>query len=149
MLNEFKKFTLRGNVLDLAVGIILGSAFNSIVSSLVSDVVMPPIGLVLGNVDFANLFFVLKEGAVPGPYASVSAAAETGAVTVNYGVFINTIVNFVIVAFSMFLLIRATRRVMEGEPKKEETPGTKECPHCLSTIAIKATRCAFCTSELS
>jgi large conductance mechanosensitive channel len=131
------------------VGIILGSAFNSIVSSLVSDVVMPPIGLVLGNVDFANLFFVLKEGAVPGPYASVSAAAETGAVTVNYGVFINTIVNFVIVAFSMFLLIRATRRVMEGEPKKEETPGTKECPHCLSTIAIKATRCAFCTSELS
>jgi large conductance mechanosensitive channel len=149
MLNEFKKFTLRGNVLDLAVGIILGSAFNSIVSSLVSDVVMPPIGLVLGNVDFANLFFVLKEGAVPGPYAWVSAAAETGAVTVNYGVFINTIVNFVIVAFSMFLLIRATRRVMEGEPKKEETPGTKECPHCLSTIAIKATRCAFCTSELS
>ncbi len=147
MLKEFKEFALRGNVVDMAIGIIIGVAFGKIVSSLVSDVLMPPIGLLLGNVDFSNLFAVLKAGAQPGPYASLSAAQAAGAVVLSYGVFINTIINFIIVAFAVFMLIRNLNRLK----RKEEAPAaptTKECPHCCSAIPIKATRCAFCTSDL-
>ncbi len=146
MLKEFKEFALRGNVVDMAVGIIIGAAFGTIVKSLVSDVIMPPIGLLLGDVDFANLFVVLKAGTTAPPYASLADAQAVGAVTLNYGFFINTIISFVIVAFSVFLIIRKINQM-----KKEEAPAdptTKECPHCLSTIAINAKRCAFCTSTL-
>ena len=147
MLKEFKTFAMRGNMMDMAVGIIIGAAFGGIVGSLVGDIIMPPIGLLLGNVDFSNLFVVLKDGAtVAGPYASVAAAKAAGAVTWNYGVFVNTIINFLIVAFSVFLIIRAMNRM-----KKQEAPApvtTKTCPHCQSAISVKATRCAFCTSKV-
>ena len=145
MLKEFKEFAMRGNVIDMAVGIIIGAAFGTIIGTMVSDILMPPIGLLLGNVDFSNLFIVLKEGKIAGPYATVAAAKAAGAVTLNYGMFVNTIVNFLIVAFAIFFLIRG----MNSMKKKEEAPpATKECPHCLSTIPIKATRCGHCTSEL-
>lgn len=149
MLNEFKKFALRGNVLDLAVGIIIGATFTSVVNSLVNDIIMPPIGQVLGGVDFSSLFIVLGGGSYP----SLQAAKDAGAATINYGVFLNQIINFVIVAFAVFLLVRAVNTLMQPAGKKvEETPGepvNKECPYCLSTIPYKATRCAHCTSELS
>ena len=116
MLDEFKKFAMRGNVVDMAVGIIIGAAFGKIVDSLVKDLIMPPIGLLLGKVDFANLFFVLKEGATAGPYLSVDAAAKAGAVTFNYGMFINTCMGFVIIAFAVFVLIRAINRLQAAEP---------------------------------
>ena len=145
MLKEFKEFAMRGNVVDMAVGIIIGAAFGTIIGTLVSDVLMPPIGLLLGNVDFTNLFVVLKEGKTIGPYATVAAAKGAGAVTLNYGLFVNTVVNFLIVAFAIFFVVRG----MNSLKKKEEVqPTTKECPHCLSTIPIKATRCGHCTSEL-
>ncbi|HEX2720863.1 MAG TPA: large-conductance mechanosensitive channel protein MscL [Candidatus Deferrimicrobium sp.] len=146
MLKEFKAFALRGNVVDMAVGIIIGAAFGAIIVTFVSDVMMPPIGLLLGNVDFSNLFVVLKEGKTIGPYATVAAAKGAGAVTLNYGLFLNTVVNFLIVAFAIFFLIRG----MNSMKKKEEAPPatTKECPHCLSTIPLKATRCGHCTSEI-
>jgi len=145
MLKEFKEFAMRGNVVDMAVGIIIGAAFGTIIASLVSEVLMPPIGLLLGNMDFSNLFLVLKEGKTAGPYATVAAAKAAGAVTLNYGLFVNTVVNFLIVAFAIFFLIRG----MNALKKKEAVqPTTKECPHCLSTIPIKATRCGHCTSEL-
>jgi large conductance mechanosensitive channel len=147
MLKEFKEFAMRGNVVDMAVGIIIGAAFGGIISSLVSDVIMPPIGLLLGNVDFSNMFAVLKEGAkAAGPYASVAAAKAAGATTLNYGIFINTIVNFVIVAFAIFLLIKAINQMKRKEAAPP--PATKDCPYCLSKIPIKATRCLACTSEL-
>jgi large conductance mechanosensitive channel len=147
MLKEFKEFAMRGNVVDMAVGIIIGAAFGTIVSSLVNDVIMPPIGLLLGNVDFSNLFIVLKEGTAPGPYASLSAAKAAGAVSLNVGVFINAIINFVIVAFAVFLLIRSINKLRKAPAPA--APTTKTCPHCLSAIPIKATRCAFCTSQLN
>ena len=147
MFREFKEFAMRGNVVDMAVGIIIGAAFGGIISSLVSDVIMPPIGLLLGNVDFSNMFAVLKEGAkAAGPYASIAAAKEAGATTLNYGIFINTIVNFVIVAFAIFLLIKAINQMKRKEAAPP--PATKDCPYCLSKIPIKATRCLACTSEL-
>jgi large conductance mechanosensitive channel len=149
MLKEFKEFAMRGNVVDMAVGIIIGAAFGTIVKSLVADVIMPPIGLLLGNVDFANLFVVLKEGATAGPYPSLADAQEAGAVTVNYGVFFNTIISFLIVAFCVFLLIRSLNKLKREEEAPPAEPTTKECPHCLSTVPIKATRCAHCTSELA
>ena len=145
MFKEFKEFAMRGNVLDMAVGIIIGAAFGTIVTSLVSDVIMPPIGLLLGNVDFSNIFAVLKEGKTPGPYASLAAAKGAGAVTMNMGVFINTVINFIIVAFAIFLLIRSINRFKK---KEEAVPTTKECPYCIVSIPIKATRCPHCTSEL-
>jgi large conductance mechanosensitive channel len=148
MLKEFKEFAMRGNVVDMAVGIIIGAAFGTIVTSLVADVIMPPIGLLLGNVDFSNIFWVLKQGATAGPYASVAAAKAAGAVTMNVGVFINTIISFIIVAFAIFLIIRAINRLKEQEAAPPPVPTTKECPYCLSTIPIKATRCGHCTSEL-
>ena len=147
MLKEFKEFAMRGNVIDMAVGIIIGAAFGTIIRSLVADIIMPPIGLLLGNVDFTNLFAVLREGSAPGPYLSLAAAKEAGAVTMNYGVFINTIISFVIVAFAVFLLIRNINR-LKREKEAPAEPTTKDCPLCLSTISIKATRCAFCTAEL-
>ena len=148
MLKEFKTFAMRGNVIDMAVGIIIGAAFGAIVGTLVSEVVMPPIGLLLGNVDFSNLFIVLKEGKIAGPYATVAAAKEAGAVTLNYGLFVNTVVNFVIVALAVFFLIRGINALKKKEEAPPAVPTTKECPHCLSTIPIKATRCGHCTSDL-
>ena len=140
---------MRGNVVDMAVGIIIGAAFGTIVKSLVADIIMPPIGLLLGNVDFSNLFIVLKQGATAGPFATIAEAQKAGAVTINYGMFANTIISFLIVAFAVFLLIRALNKLQREEEAPPEEPTTKDCPHCLSTIPIKATRCGHCTSELS
>jgi large conductance mechanosensitive channel len=148
MLKEFKEFAMRGNVVDMAVGIIIGAAFGQIITSLVNDVLMPPIGLLLGNVDFSNLFIVLKGGTVAGPYVSLADAQAAGAVTINYGVFVNTIISFVIVALAVFLLIRSINRLQRQEEAPPAEPTTKECPYCLSSIPIKATRCPHCTSEL-
>jgi large conductance mechanosensitive channel len=148
MLKEFKEFTLRGNVVDMAVGIIIGAAFGTIVNSLVNDVIMPPIGLLLGGVDFTNLFILLKAGSPAAPYASLADAQAASAVTINYGVFINAVISFLIVAFVMFLLIRSINQLRREEEAPPAEPTTKECPYCLSTIAIEATRCAHCTSEL-
>lgn len=147
MLKEFREFAMRGNVVDMAVGIIIGAAFGSIVNSLVSDMIMPPIGLLLGKVDFANLFVILQEGEIAGPYGSLIEAQEASAVTLNYGVFINTIVSFLIVAFAVFLLIRSINR-LEREEASAEKPTTKECPFCASEIPVKASRCPYCTSQL-
>jgi large conductance mechanosensitive channel len=147
VLKEFKAFIMRGNVLDLAVGFIMGGAFGTIVKSLVDDVIMPPIGLALGNVDFSDLFMLLKGGAkAPPPYASLAEAQAAGAVTVNYGVFINSIVSFLIVAFAVFLLVRAANRMKPAEAAA--APSTKDCPYCRMAIPIGATRCPQCTSEL-
>jgi large conductance mechanosensitive channel len=151
MFKDFKAFIMRGNVVDMAVGIIIGAAFGAIVGSVVKDVLMPPIGLALGKVDFANLFVVLKEGTVPGPYASVAAAQAAGAVSINYGVFVNTIINFLIIALVVFFFIVRPIAKMQA-PKKVVAPAaptTKECPFCLSSIPIKATRCPHCTSQLT
>jgi large conductance mechanosensitive channel len=149
MFKEFKEFAMRGNVVDMAVGIIIGASFGGIISSLVADVIMPLIGLLLGNVDFANLFVTLKAGAkAAGPYASLADAKAAGAVTVNLGVFINTIISFLIVAFSVFLIIRAMNRMKRAEPAPAAAPTTKDCPFCCTAIAIKATRCPSCTSQL-
>ena len=148
MLKEFKEFALRGNVMDMAVGIIIGAAFGTIINSLVQDVLMPPIGLLLGNVDFSNIFVVLKEGKVAGPYASVAAAKAAGAVTTNIGVFINTLISFVIIAFAVFLLVKTMNRLRRQEEAPAAAPTTKECTYCFTSIPIKATRCPHCTSEL-
>jgi large conductance mechanosensitive channel len=148
MFKEFREFAVKGNVIDMAVGIIIGGAFGTIVQSLVSDILMPPIGLLMGNVDFANLFAVLQQGSQPGPYATLETAKEAGAVTINYGLFLNTVISFVIVAFSVFLLIRNINRLKREKEAPQAVPTTKECPLCLSTIPIKATRCAHCTVEL-
>jgi large conductance mechanosensitive channel len=148
MFKEFKEFATKGNVVDMAVGIVVGAAFGAIVASFVADVIMPPIGLLLGKVDFSNLFAVLKSGAVPGPYASVAAAKQAGAVTLNYGAFINTIISFLIIAFAVFLVIRQINKLRAKPEAPAAAPATKECPYCYSAIAIKATRCPFCTSTL-
>jgi len=148
MFKEFKEFAMRGSVVDMAVGIIIGAAFGTIIKSLVSDIIMPPIGLLLGNVDFANLFIVLKQGAQVGPYATLAEANAAGAVTMNYGVFINTIISFIIVAFAIFLLIRYLNRLKRKEEAQPVEPTTKECPFCLSIVPIRAVRCPNCTSEL-
>ena len=148
MLKEFKEFALRGNVVDMAVGIIIGAAFGTIVNSLVSDILMPPIGIILGDVDFSSLFIVLKEGNIPGPYISPAAAKAAGAVTINYGIFVNTIISFLIVAFAVFLLVRNINKLKRQEEAPPRVITTKECPYCLSVIPIKAIRCAHCTSEL-
>jgi large conductance mechanosensitive channel len=149
MLEEFKEFILRGNVVDMAVGIIVGAAFSTIVKSLVDDVIMPPIGLLLGGVDFTNFFILLKAGSPAAPYASLADAQAAGAVTINYGLFINAVVSFLIVAFVVFLLVRSVNQLKRGEEAPPAEPTTKECPYCLSTIPIKATRCPQCTSELT
>jgi large conductance mechanosensitive channel len=147
MFKEFKAFIMRGNVLDLAVGIIIGAAFGTIVKSLVDDVIMPPIGLALGNVDFSNLFVVLKEGAkAAAPYATLGDAKAAGAVTLNYGLFINNIVTFLIVAFAIFLVVRTANRLRP--PEAAAAPNTRDCPYCRMPIPVGATRCPQCTSDL-
>ncbi len=148
MLKEFKEFALRGSVIDMAVGIIIGAAFGAIVNSLVADVIMPPIGLVLGKVDFSNLFLVLKHGAPGGPYASLAAAKQAGAVTLNLGVFINTLVSFLIIALAIFLVVRQINRLRRKAEAPEAPPATKTCPFCFSSIPAPAIRCPFCTSSL-
>lgn len=149
MIKEFKEFVLRGNVVDMAVGIIIGAAFSTIVRSLVDDIVMPPIGLILGGVDFSDFFVLLKTGSPPPPYVSLADAQAAGAVTVNYGVFFNNVISFLIVAIVIFLLIRSLNSLKREEEAPPLEPTTKECSFCLSTIPIKATRCPHCTSALS
>jgi large conductance mechanosensitive channel len=151
MLKDFKAFIMRGNVVDMAIGIIIGVAFGAIINSLVKDVIMPPIGLGLGKIDFSNLAVVLKQGTIPGPYASLAAAQAVGAVTLNYGLFINTIINFIIIALVVFFFIVRPIARMQA-PKRAVEPAastTKECPFCYTNIPIKATRCPNCTSPLT
>jgi large conductance mechanosensitive channel len=143
MLNEFKTFAMRGNVIDLAVGVIIGSAFGRIVTSLVEDVIMPPLGLLLARVDFSNLYFNLSNTSYP----TLAAAKAAGAPTVNYGAFLNTLVNFLIIAFVVFMLVRQINRLKDTEPPP--SPTTKACPYCHSTISVKAVRCPQCTSDIS
>jgi len=145
---EFKEFAMRGSVVDMAVGIIIGAAFGTIVKSLVDDVIMPPIGLLLGNVDFTNIFLVIKAGKMVGPYATLADAKAAGAVTMNIGVFCNTVISFLIVAFAVFLVIKQINTLKRKEVTEPVTPTTKECLFCLSSIPIKASRCPYCTSEL-
>jgi len=148
MIKEFKDFIARGNVLDMAVGIIIGSAFGGIIKSLVADVLMPPVGLLLGGVDFSNLFIILKQGAIIGPFDTLSTAQEAGAVTINYGLFLNAVINFLIVSFAIFLLIRSINNIKKKEEALPVEITTKDCPYCFTTIQIKAARCPNCTSEL-
>jgi large conductance mechanosensitive channel len=143
MLKEFKEFAMRGNVLDMAVGIIIGAAFGKIITSFVSDILMPPIGLLLGNMDFANLFLNISGQT----YATLADAKKAGAATVNYGVFLNTVLDFLIVAFAIFLLIRQVNKL--NRPPAPAAPATKDCPYCLSAVPLKAVRCAHCTSQLA
>ena len=140
MFKEFKEFVMRGNVMDLAIGIIIGAAFGKIITSFVSDILMPPIGLLLGNVDFSNLYFNLSGG----HYDTLKAAKDAGAVTINYGLFLGTVIDFLVVAFVIFIVIRQINRLK----RKPEEAATHDCPFCLSNIPIKATRCPHCTSEL-
>ncbi|MGH7406423.1 MAG: large conductance mechanosensitive channel protein MscL [Candidatus Methylomirabilales bacterium] len=144
MLKDFKEFAMRGNVLDMAVGIIIGAAFGKIVSSLVSDILMPPIGFLLGKIDFSNLFIPLSEQAYP----TLAAAKAAGAATINYGVFANTVMDFIIVAFAIFLMVRQVNRMARKPELRPAAPTTRECPYCLSPIPIKATRCSHCTSDV-
>jgi large conductance mechanosensitive channel len=148
VLKGFKDFVMRGNVLDLAVGVIIGAAFNAIVKSLVSDILMPPIGLLLGQVDFGNLFLVLKVGDPSGPYVTLADAQAAGAVTMNYGLFVNTVVSFVITAFAVFMVIKAVNQLKRQEGAPPPVPTDKECPYCFIKIPIKATRCPHCTSQV-
>ena len=145
---DFKTFAMRGNVVDMAVGIIIGGAFGTIVKSLVDDVLMPPIGLLIGNVDFSNLFVVVKGGDPSGPYATLAAAKDAGAVAIAYGQFINAVVSFLIVAFAVFILVRAMVQLQRKEEAPPAAPTTKDCPYCFTGIPIKAVRCPHCTSEL-
>jgi large conductance mechanosensitive channel len=142
--NEFKEFAMRGNVIDLAVGIIIGAAFGDIVKSLVNDVIMPPIGVLLGNVDFSNLYIALHGE----HYDTLAAAKDAGTVALSYGQFLNTVINFLIIAFVIFLLVKQINRLTRPPEAPPAAPTTKECPYCLSTIPIKATRCPHCTSQL-
>jgi large conductance mechanosensitive channel len=150
MLQDFKAFIMRGNVIDMAVGIVIGIAFGAVINSFVKDIIMPPIGLALGNVDFANLFVVLRENPLsPGPYLSLADAQAAGAVTLNYGVFINTIVNLLIIAAAVFfLIVRPIARMQARKKAEEPAPTTKVCPYCFTSIPIQATRCPNCTSDL-
>jgi large conductance mechanosensitive channel len=151
MLKEFREFALKGNVVDMAVGIIIGGAFGALVNSLVNDLLMPPLGLLLKGVDFSNLFVVLREGAQAGPYLALAEAKKAGAVTLNYGIFINTLIGFLIMAFAVFLLVRSINRLRSASDKQAAPPPasqSKECPYCFSTIPLKAVRCPNCTSQL-
>lgn len=144
MLKEFKEFAMKGNVLDMAIGIIIGAAFGKIVTSFVGDILMPPLGLILGKLDFSNLFLNLSGK----DFASLAAAKAAGAPTLNYGIFINTVIDFVIVAFAIFLLVKQVNRFKRQEEPAPAAPTTRDCPFCLSAIPIKATRCPHCTSQL-
>ncbi len=144
MLKEFKEFAMRGNVMDMAIGIVIGAAFGKIVTSFVSDILMPPIGLLLGGVDFSNIFVVLGEG----EYASLEAAKEAGAATWNVGLFINTLIDFLIIAFAIFLVVKAINNLKRKEEAAPPPPSEKACPFCATNIPIKAMRCPNCTSQL-
>jgi large conductance mechanosensitive channel len=144
MLKEFKEFAMKGNVMDMAIGIIIGAAFGKIVTSFVADVLMPPLGLLMGGMDFTNKFFTLKGGA----FETLDAAKKAGAVTMNYGVFLNTAIDFLIVAFAIFIMVKQINRLKRQPEAAPPPPSTKDCPYCLSAIPIKASRCAHCTSEL-
>jgi large conductance mechanosensitive channel len=146
-LNEFREFAIRGNVVDMAVGIIIGAAFTGVVQSLVNDVVMPPIGLLVGGQDFKDLFLVLKAGTEVGPYPTIEAAQAVGAVTLNAGVFLNTLLSFTIVAFTVFVLVRAVNRLRRAEAPPPP-PSTRKCPYCVTDIPLAASRCPQCTSEV-
>ena len=148
LLEEFKKFALRGNVMDLAVGFIVGAAFTTVVRSLVDDIIMPPIGLLIGGLDFSQLFILLRAGAPPPPYATVQQAKDAGAVTMNVGLFLNNLISFVIVAFAVFLIVKALASLQRKEEAKPEEAATKPCPYCYTTIDVRATRCPECTSAL-
>lgn len=145
MLKEFKEFAMRGNVMDMAIGIVIGAAFGKIVTSLVSDVMMPPIGLLLGNVDFSNLFINLSGT----DYASLAAAQAAGAPTVNYGLFLNAVLDFLIVAFAIFMVVKQLNRLKRAQEAPASEPTTKDCPFCASSIPVKASRCPQCTSQLA
>lgn len=147
-LKEFREFAVKGNVVDMAVGIIIGGAFTLIVNSLVNNVMNPLLGLLIGGMDFSNFFVVLKEGEVAGPYVTLQVAQEAGAVTLDYGLFLNAVISFVIVSFAVFMLIRTINRLRREEASEPQAPTDKACPHCLSVIPLKATRCAHCTSTL-
>ena len=144
MLKEFKEFAMRGNVLDMAIGIVIGAAFGKIVTSFVSDILMPPIGLLLGGVDFSNIFIVLSGG----DYASLEEAKKAGAATWNVGLFINTVIDFLIIAFAIFLVVKAINNLKRKEETAPPPPSEKACPFCATNIPIKATRCPHCTSQL-
>ncbi len=148
LLKEFKEFAVKGNAVDMAVGIVIGAAFGKIVDSLVKDVIMPPIGLLLGKVDFTNLFMVLYDGKVPGPYISLKAAQDAGAVTLNVGLFINVLISFIIVSFAVFMLVKGINKLRDVTGTAAAA-GKKDCPFCFSSISVKATRCPNCTSELA
>ncbi len=149
MLKEFKEFAMKGNVVDMAVGIIIGGAFGTIVNTLVSQVLMPPLGLLLGGVDFSNLYLLLKEGIkAAGPYAGLVDAKAAGAVTINYGLFLNSVFSFLIMTFAVFLLVKAINTLRQKEKQLSSDPTTKECPYCLSVVPVKASRCPNCTSEI-
>ena len=150
MLNEFKEFAVKGNVVDMSVGIIIGGAFGTIVNTMVSQVLMPPLGLLIGGVDFSNLYIVLKEGGtVASPYAALADARAAGAVTINYGLFLNSVISFLIMAFAVFLLVKAINTFRREEKQLPPAPKSMECPYCLSNVPIKATRCPACTSEIT
>lgn len=149
MLEEYKKFAIRGNVVDMAVGIIIGAAFNGVVQSLVEDILTPPLGLMMGDVNFSNFFLVLREGASPPPYPSLEAAQSAGAVTLNVGSFINATISFVLVTFAVFVLVRYINRLREPTADPEPAaPTVKKCPFCMTDVPVSATRCPMCTSEL-
>jgi large conductance mechanosensitive channel len=148
VMKEFREFAVKGNVVDMAVGIVIGAAFGAIARSFVEDVIMPPIGMLLGGISFENLFAVLQEGITPPPYLTLEDARAAGAVTINYGLFINTIVSFLIVAFAVFMLVRAINRVRRQEQAEPAAPTDRPCPFCATSIPIKAVRCPNCTSEL-
>ena len=149
VVKEFREFAVKGNVVDMAVGIIIGGAFGTVVKSFVDDVMMPPLGLLVGDVDFQDLFITLRRGATAGPYETLATAKEAGAVTLNVGMFVNAAVSFTIVAFAVFLLIKAINRLKRQEAAAPPPPSAKECPHCFTEIPIKAKRCPHCTSELA
>jgi large conductance mechanosensitive channel len=149
MLKEFKEFAMRGSVVDMAVGIVIGAAFGTIVKSLVADVLMPPIGLLLGGVDFSNIFLVIKQGSAAGPFATLAEAQKAGAVTINFGMFLNTIISFLIVAFAIFMVVKGMNNLKRKEEAAPAEPTTKDCSRCFTEIPIKATRCPHCTSELA
>ena len=144
MLKEFKDFAMKGNVMDMAIGIIIGAAFGKIVSSFVADVLMPPLGLLMGGVDFTNKFLTLRGGT----FETLDAAKKAGAVTMNYGVFVNTLIDFLIIAFAIFIMVKQINRMKRQPEAAPPPPNTKDCPYCLSTVPVKATRCAHCTSDL-
>lgn len=147
MFKEFKEFAVKGNAVDLAVGVIIGAAFGGIVSSLVKDILMPPLGLLTGGLDFSNKFLILKDAPGGGFFATSAEAVKAGAVTWNYGNFLTLVINFIIVAFCIFLMVRALNKTKRGTP--DAAPVSKDCPFCTMTIPIKATRCPHCTSELA